>query len=81
MDQIYLALRLSAARLLQSDKEEKLPLVLDDSFVMYDEDRLRAALHFIEAQYPGQVLLFTCHRREERLLEADKIPFRRLELA
>ena len=81
MDQIYLALRLSAARLLQADKAEKLPLVLDDSFVMYDEDRLRAALHFIESQYPGQVLLFTCHRREEKLLEADKIPFHRIELA
>ncbi len=81
MDQIYLALRLSAARLLQQDAKEKLPLVLDDSFVMYDEDRLQAALRFIREQYPGQVLLFTCHRREAKLLTDAKIPFHAVELA
>ena len=45
MDQIYLALRLAAARLIQNEAKEQMPLVFDDSFVLYDEDRLRSALN------------------------------------
>ena len=46
MDQIYLALRLAAARLLCSGPE-KMPLIFDDSFVLYDDDRLRTALKWL----------------------------------
>ena len=43
MDQIYLALRLAVARLMQG-KNDPLPLIFDDSFVQYDDERLRTAL-------------------------------------
>ena len=57
MDQVYLALRLAAARLLQGDGEP-FPLIFDDSFTLYDDDRLRTALKWLSAAYDGQMIIF-----------------------
>lgn len=73
MDQVYLALRLAAARLLQGDGES-FPLIFDDSFTQYDDERLRTALKWLAEAYGGQMLIFTCHRREGQLLRAHQIP-------
>ena len=43
MDQVYLALRLAAAKLIQKG-DDPLPLIFDDSFTLYDDDRLRTCL-------------------------------------
>jgi len=75
MDQVYLALRLSAAKLLQSECQEQMPLVFDDSFVLYDEDRLRSALKWLSTAYTGQIIIFTCHQREAQMLTANQIPY------
>ena len=122
MDQIYLALRLAAARLIQGDRgaaastsgagtsasgagqavagagasvsaagastgaagaqtstasavEARLPLIFDDSFAMYDEQRLASALRYITEIHHGQILLFTCHTREQRILENENVKF------
>ncbi|SEA35102.1 AAA domain-containing protein [Oribacterium sp. KHPX15] len=96
MDQIYLALRLAASRLMQkkdvdedfpvlpvsqTDSEKsRLPLIFDDSFAMYDEKRLNSALHFIMDIHKGQILLFTCHTRERRMLKEAKDKFNVIEL-
>ncbi len=87
MDQIYLALRLAASRLMQSsgsssddNRKNRLPLIFDDSFAMYDEKRLNSALHFIMDIHPGQILLFTCHTRERRMLKEAKDKFNVVEL-
>jgi uncharacterized protein YhaN len=96
MDQIYLALRLAASRLMQkkepdevvsaisstqADSEKsRLPLIFDDSFAMYDEKRLNSALHFIMEIHKGQILLFTCHTRERRMLKESKDKFNFIEL-
>lgn len=74
MDQVYLALRLAAARLLQGDGEP-FPLIFDDSFTQYDDERLRTALKWMAEAYGGQMLMFTCHKRESQILEAHKIPY------
>lgn len=74
MDQIYLALRLAAAKLIQGDKEE-MPLVFDDSFVLYDDDRLRSALRWLAKSYGGQMIIFTCHQREAQMLTANQIAY------
>ena len=74
LDQIYLALRLAAARLIQSGPE-KMPLIFDDSFALYDDDRLRSALCWLASAFSGQIILFTCHRREEQILKENHIPF------
>ncbi len=75
MDQIYLALRLAAARLIQSGQEEQMPLIFDDSFVLYDEDRLKSALKWLQTAYTGQIIIFTCHQREAQMLTANQIPY------
>ncbi len=80
VDQVNLALRLSASRFLQDRAKEYLPLIFDDSFAMYDDSRLRAALVFIQEQYPEQILLFTCHQREERALSDIGAVFRLISL-
>lgn len=80
IDQIYLALRLATARLLLKDSKELLPLSFDDSFALYDEKRLGSTLRFIKEEYPGQILIFTCHKREQQLLKKSKEEFRLIEL-
>ena len=79
MDQIYLALRLAAARLIQSGSE-KMPLIFDDSFVLYDDERLRSALKWLASAVDGQIIMFTCHQREAQVLTAAQIPFHLIEI-
>lgn len=79
MDQIYLALRLAAARLIQSGPE-KMPLIFDDSFVLNDDERLRSALKWLASAVDGQIIMFTCHQREAQVLTAAQIPFHLIEI-
>lgn len=74
MDQIYLALRLAAAKLIQPEGDY-MPLIFDDSFVLYDEDRLHTALKWLKKAYPGQIIIFTCHQREAQMMTADQIAY------
>ena len=73
-DQIYLALRLAAAKFIQNGID-RLPLVFDDSFVLYDDDRLKTALAWLSKAYSGQIIVFTCHKREGRMLEEAGVPY------
>ena len=80
MDQVYLALRLAAADLMQ-EGSDPLPLLFDDSFVNYDESRLRTVLAFLSKQYAGrQILIFSCHRREAQILRATMQEYTLTEL-
>ena len=68
-DQLYLAVRLAICDMvLPGDK--RVPLVLDDALVTFDDDRLRAALDYLLAEsHRRQILLFTCQKREADYLE------------
>ncbi len=62
-DQLYLALRLASLERFAAHAEP-LPLVLDDAFVHFDDDRARAALLALaDLSSAVQVLLFTHHDR------------------
>lgn len=74
MDQIYLALRLAAARLIQAE-DEALPLIFDDSFVLYDDDRLRTAMKWLATNYENQIVIFTCHQREAQMMTANQVEY------
>jgi len=74
MDQVYLALRLAAAKLIQGNIDE-MPLIFDDSFIQYDDERLRSALKWLSKAYHGQMIIFTCHQREAQMLTANQIPY------
>ncbi len=79
MDQIYLALRLSAAKLIQGERGT-MPLIFDDSFVLYDDERLRSALRWLASAFTGQIVIFTCHQREAQMLTANQIPYRLIRI-
>ena len=74
MDQIYLAVRLAAAKLVQNGRDT-MPLIFDDSFVLYDDDRLRTALKWLVKAYDSQIIIFTCHQREAQLLTANQVKY------
>ena len=79
MDQVYLALRIAAGRLMQNRAKE-LPFIFDDSFVNYDSIRLRAALLWIANNVPEQIIVFSCHMREAQLMTATMQNFNLIEL-
>jgi len=77
MDQTYLAIRLAAVRAM-TDRNDELPLILDDSFALYDDERLRKAVMFISENYKGQIVIFTCHNREEAALIEKNTSFKKI---
>ena len=79
MDQVYLALRLAAAKLLQGSGSG-FPLIFDDSFTQYDDERLKTALEWLASAYGGQIIIFTCHRREAQMLRARQAEFQLIEM-
>ena len=65
MDQLYLSLRLAVAEELLGEA----PLVLDDALVRFDDRRLKAAMEILKDEARSrQVILFTCHDREKKLI-------------
>lgn len=71
VDQLMFALRMAAAGILQ---EEEQPVILDDAFGNYDDERLKSTLKWL-SENKQQVLLFTCQKREMHLLGEMGIPY------
>ena len=71
-DQLYLAVRLAICDMVLP-AEKRVPLILDDALVSFDDDRLRAALDYLLAESEKrQILLFTCQKREMDYLSSRK---------
>lgn len=77
MEQMYLALRLGAGRFFT--QEETLPILLDEAFASFDDERLESTLKWLAAQ-PEQIFLFTCQKREAEILERNGIPYGKILL-
>lgn len=67
MEQICFALRMAAGELLNPG--DPLPIILDDAFITYDDQRLENTLNWLK-ESKRQVLIFTCQKREERIINA-----------
>lgn len=76
MDLIYLAMRMEFLKVLYSDKI--LPLVLDDSFVHLDDNRIENLLNLLAENRMGQIILLTCQKREEEILSSQNIAFNKI---
>ncbi len=64
LEQIYLSLRLSIADSVMKGKE-KLPIILDEVFAYYDDERTIESYEMLKEFYQNrQILLFTCKLRE-----------------
>ena len=67
-DQLWLAVRLAVCDL-ALPQEDPCPLVLDDALASFDDDRAKQALELLrELSGERQILLFTCHSREQALM-------------
>lgn len=72
IDQMYLSLRLSA---LEEISEEKMPIILDEAFAYFDEERLENMLNYLNNNYKNQIIIFTCSKREEKVLRELNINY------
>lgn len=69
LDQLYLALRLASIER-HLELQEPMPLVLDDIFIHFDDERTRAGIEVLaEFAQKTQVLLLTHHRRNLEIAE------------
>lgn len=73
IDQLYLSLRLSATREIV---EEKMPIILDEAFAFYDEERLKNILRYISDTYKDrQIIILTCTNREEKIMKNNELKY------
>lgn len=77
--EIYLALRITIADILNGTKT--LPLILDDAFVLYDDERLMATLRELSDIADRQIIIFTCHDREKDILDQLQLNYHYVNLS
>ena len=78
IDQLYLSLRLA---LVENLSEEKMPIILDETFAYYDTERLINILRYIAQRFSGhQVIVFTCTNREQEVLRQLDLKFNEIEI-
>jgi len=78
IDQIYLSLRLGV---LEELTEEKLPIILDESFAYFDKERLKNILIFLNENYKdSQIIILTCTEREKEMFEELNMEYNYIEL-
>jgi len=78
IDQLYLSLRLSA---MNEISEEKMPIILDEAFAFYDNERLKNILEFINKNFKeNQIIIFTCSNREKEILSELNIEYNLVDL-
>lgn len=70
IDQLYLALRMAVSETVLK-ANEKLPLMMDEPFAQYDDERTHNSLRYIyEISRQQQVVLFTCKEQEVGLISS-----------
>lgn len=78
IDQLYFALRFG---IVNSMVDNRLPLILDDCFTQYDDNRLVNIINFlVDISAERQIILFTCHNREREILENLGVEFNSINL-
>ncbi len=78
IDELYLSLRLS---MLDEISEEKMPIILDEAFAYFDDERLKNCLLFLEKQSnEHQIIILTCSNREKQILDSLNIQYNLVEL-
>ena len=61
--------------------KEKLPIILDEAFAYYDEERLENILKYINKKYNNhQIIILTCTDREKEILEKNNIGYNYIKL-
>ena len=75
---MYLGLRLST---IDTISKEKMPIILDETFAFFDDDRLENVLKFINDKYEDrQIIIFTCSKREIEALNRLNMDYNYVDL-
>ena len=78
IDQLYLSLRLA---MLDEISNEKVPIILDEAFAYYDDERLKNILLYLAKEfYDRQIIIFTCTDREKNILNQENINYNFIEI-
>ena len=78
IDELYLSLRLS---MLDEISNEKMPIILDETFAYFDDERLKNSLIFLaEQSEEHQIIILTCSNREKQILDSINIKYNLVEL-
>ena len=78
IDQLYLSLRLSMNTEVSC---ENMPVILDEAFAYYDDERLENILRFLVENYSNkQIIILTCTNREENIFEKLGYEFNKVRL-
>lgn len=78
IDQLYLSLRLS---MIEELSTEKMPIILDEVFAYYDNERLKNALLFLKEKCQNhQILIFSCTNREQEILKELNLEYNLIKL-
>ena len=73
IDQLYLSLRLA---MLDEISNEKVPIILDEAFAYFDNDRLKNILIYLTSEFKDrQIIILTCTKREKEILDREKIKY------
>ncbi len=73
IDQMYISLRLSA---LEEISEEKMPIIFDEAFAYFDDERLKNILRYLNSNFKeNQIVIFTCSNRESNILDELNIDY------
>lgn len=71
MDQIYLGFRLAI-----QNKLANIPMILDETFAYYDDERLENVMKILEnISMDKQIIIFTCSEREKKALDKVGIKY------
>jgi len=71
IDQMYFALRVAASEVFS--EKESVPIIIDEAFAYYDEDRIKSTFDLLfKIAKDKQVLVFTCKEKEVDLVSNYK---------
>lgn len=78
IDQLYMSLRLSA---LDEISNETLPIILDEAFAYFDNERLSNILQYLKINFQSnQIIILTCSDREKTILNNLNIEYNLINL-
>ena len=76
IEEIYFSLRVSIALMIS---EEKFPIIIDESFVYFDDNRLRSILNYLYS-LDNQIIILSSNKREKNLLDFGNYDYNFIQL-
>ena len=78
IDQLYLSLRLS---MVDELSEEKMPIILDEAFAYFDNERLENILKYLNEEFKNrQIIILTCTKRETEIYDNLNVKYNLINL-